>query len=121
MAKQTMREKTAGTLTFFFPEKRDRETPPEVTLMVRRVGEEEWHAGLAMCSKDDMFEKRFGRRVAFHRLQGCPIRDHYPVGLIRQIAERLDNVTKRHSFTFSTPTIQSLPDITQRLVDMRVE
>jgi hypothetical protein len=121
MAKQTMREKTAGTLTFFFPEKRDRETPPEVTLMIRRVGDEEWHAGLAMCSKDDMFEKRFGRRVAFHRLQGFPIRHESPLGLITEVARRLDAVTKRHPFTFSTPTIQSLPDILLRLEDMRVE
>lgn len=121
MAKQTMREKTAGTLTFFFPEKRDRETPPEVTLMIRRVGDEEWHAGLAMCSKDDMFEKRFGRRVAFHRLRGFPIKDGSPLGLLDQIAGRIDAVTRRHPFTFSAPTIQSLPDILGRLEGMRVE
>lgn len=121
MAKQSMREKTAGTLTFFFPHKRDMGTPPEVTVMVRRINEGEWHAGLAMCSKDDMFEKRTGRKMAFHRLQGFPIRDSSPLRLIHQIAARIGVVVERHPFTFSMPTILQLSDIVERLENMRVE
>jgi len=116
-----MRERTAGTLTFFFPHKRDMGTPPEVTVMVRRVSDEEWHAGLAMCSSDDMFEKRTGRKMAFHRLQGFPIQAASPLGLVTQIGVRIDAVSSRHPYTFSTSTIQQLTDITQRLEDMRVE
>lgn len=119
--KPLTREQTFGTLTFYFPYKRGPEQPPEVTVMVRRVSDFEWQAGLSMCSKTDTFDKKVGRKIAFHRLNGFPLRDKSPLGLMRQIAQRIDEVTKRRPYTFSASTIQQLPQVVKRLEDMRVE
>ncbi len=73
-------EETQQTLTFFFPRDRDETTPPEVTVMIRRTAEHEWHAGMSVCSRKDMFEKKEGRVRAFGRLKGRPIETEGPYG-----------------------------------------
>ena len=127
MAKQSMREKTAGTLTFFFPYKRDMGTPPEVTVMVRRTGEEEWRAGFSVCSREDMFCRRVGRVIAFQRLEGHPfpgprtIVSKKPLDLLIAIAMRCAKINKRRGSTVAPNTIEQLSDIVERLEGMRVE
>ncbi len=116
------REQTAGTLTFFFPCKRDAAQAPEVTLMVRRVAEDEWHAGLAQCSQEDMFSKRLGRKMAFHRLQGAPLRGVSPDSLLDQVLQHIDEVrARRRSYTPMLITTGEFRPLAQRLEDMRIE
>ena len=119
--KSLTKEQTAGTLTFFFPSRRDAETPPRTTLMVRRVGEEEWHAGLAMCSDDDMFQRRLGRKIAFHRLEGSPIRNQSVAELLIQIRGRIDRVTQRRRYYEFPDESAELGGLTARLEAMRIE
>ena len=116
------REQTAGTLTFFFPDARGGAIMPEMTVVVRRFGEEEWHAGIAMCSQEDQFVKEFGRRKAFHRLQGIPIRGRSPADLVGQIQLRFHPVSRRRMFSRDPWQIDAgLLDLLPRLREMRVE
>ena len=71
-------EETKETLTFFFPRDRSETQPPEITVMVRRVAEDEWQAGMSVCSREDMFERREGRVRAFGRLQRRPLQSQDP-------------------------------------------
>ena len=114
-------EQTAGTLTFFFPQLRDATTPPEATLIVRRVAENAWQAGLALCSNDDMFSRRLGRKIAFHRLEGRPIfADNVP-GLLTQVMRRVLAVTGRRPLSCTGVRRAEIANITLRLQDMRIE
>jgi hypothetical protein len=123
--KPLTREQTAGTLTFYFPFERDAETPPQTTLMVRRIAENEWHAGLAICGGGDMFSKKIGRKIAFHRLAAIPFRDQSVPGLLHQICERVEDVAYRHatddSFLVSiVPHRDESLRLVQRLEEMQV-
>lgn len=121
--KPLTREQTAGTLTFFFPYKRDFEHAPEVTLIIRRVAEDEWHAGLAQCSREDMFDKKVGRKMAFHRLQGAPLRSGNPISLLDQVLDRTDSVRtrRRPDSPVTIATGEELLSLADRLQGMRVE
>jgi hypothetical protein len=119
--KSLTREQTAGTLTFFFPQYRDEENPPEITVMVRRVAEDEWHAGLAMCSAEDSFSKQRGRLIAFHRLQGIPFSGASAEVLLRQLTRRIGEVDTRHRRFFGSTTYDELPALANRLEAMRIE
>jgi hypothetical protein len=66
-------EMTRGTRTIYLPLKRDADTPPEITIMVRRILGQDGHAdyfeaGVAFCHSDDIFTKRAGRGRAYSRL-----------------------------------------------------
>jgi hypothetical protein len=87
-------EETKQTLTFFFPRERNETTPPQVTVMVRRVSEDEWQAGMAVCSRKDMFERREGRVRAFGRLQRRPFSDHNPGVLGDHLAGRCMDINQ---------------------------
>jgi hypothetical protein len=119
--KSLTKEQTAGTLTFYFPFERDAITPPRATLIVRRVGEEEWHAGLAVCSDDDMFQRQVGRKIAFHRLQGFPIRGQTPDELLLQARGRIDRVTQRRRYYEFPDESKDVMGLSPRLEAMRVE
>lgn len=115
------KEQTQGTLTFHLPLQRDAETPPELTILVRRVMDERWHAGVAVCSVGDMFQKRLGRKLAFHRLTGNPFMADSPLALMHQIETHLDKLSHHRPYTLSVNTIQELHTLVQRLGEMRIE
>ncbi len=117
--KPLTREQTEGTLTFFFPRVRTGTRPPEVTLMVSRAGDE-WVAGLAMCSRQDNFQKRIGRWIAYHRLLKRPLRDKSPTGLLLQVLGRVQEVDNRQESLYSATTFSEIPRLSERLQDMRV-
>ena len=110
-----------GTLTFHLPLKRGPERPPEMTLMIRRVMDNRWHAGLAVCSTGDQFVRRTGRRVACSRLLGRPFMVDSPEGLVGQVADHLDNLIKNRPYTISIDTLQDLDLVAQRISKMRIE
>lgn len=66
-------EVTRGTKTFYFPFNRESGESPRVTIMVKRVSGGAFHAGVAVCSQEDNFVRRVGRRIAFHRMLGKPV------------------------------------------------
>jgi hypothetical protein len=77
------------TLTFHLPLRRGPDAPPEATLLVQRTAEEQWRAGLAICSKSDQFVKRAGRAIAQERLRGRPFIADSTWSLIEQISNHL--------------------------------
>jgi hypothetical protein len=115
------REQTKGTLTFHLPLQRGPETPPEMTLMVRRVAADQWHAGVAVCSAGDMFEKRIGRKLAFHRLTGNPVKANTPDTLVDVLWERLECLSQNRPYTLSVITVQEVEDLLPRISEMRIE
>jgi hypothetical protein len=115
------REQTKGTLTFHLPLQRGPETPPEMTIIVRRIMADRWHAGIAVCSIGDTFEKRYGRKLAFHRLSGNPFMADSPEELLGAIETHLNHLSHNRPYTLSVATIQELPMLTQPLAKMRVE
>ena len=115
------KEQTRGTLTFHLPMQRGPKTPPEMTLMVRRVAADQWHAGFAVCSAEDMFQKRAGRTLAFHRLTGNPIKADAPDSLMDVLLARLDTLAHNRPYTLSVITVQELEDLLPRISEMRIE
>lgn len=114
-------EQTKGTLTFHLPLQRGPETPPEMTVIVRRATPELWYAGIAVCSLGDMFQKRYGRKLAFHRLSGDPFMAGSPLELLHQIENHLIQLSENRSGTPSVNTMQELYALTNPLAKMRVE
>lgn len=115
------REQTKGTLTFHLPLKRGPETPPEMTILVRRIMGDRWHAGIAVCSVGDMFQKRYGRKLAFNRLSGNPFMANSPLELMHQIENHLDQLNHHRPYTLSINTVQELYALVQPLSEMRIE
>lgn len=111
-------EKTRGTKTFHLPFQRNAELGPELTIMVRRDDDGTYSAGLAVCSPDDQFVKRTGRRIAFHRLEGCPFQAQSARELVEKIDEHLDELTHRRVGMLSVPTIQDVLDLADQLDGM---
>lgn len=64
-------EQTRGTKTYHLPFGKGEN--PTMTLMVRRMADGSFHAGLSVCAAGDPFSRRAGRSRAFHRLNGKPI------------------------------------------------
>lgn len=121
MKKGLTREQAKGTLTFYLPLERDDVTPPEVTILVRRVAADQWHAGIAVCSEGDTFQKRLGRQIAFGRLVGSPIKGTTPSALITTLWERLDTLADNRPGTLGLRTVEGLDDLDTRISEMRIE
>lgn len=63
-----MKNHIPGTRTFYFPLDRDNKTPPQATVLIRRVGNE-YIAAYSVASVKDSFEKRKGKMIALSRLK----------------------------------------------------
>lgn len=110
-----------GTLTFHLPLERGPEIPPEMTLVVRRVMNRRWHAGLSVCSRGDQFVKSLGRRTAYHRLLGRPCMADDAGDLIYQLHTHLTRLNDNRPETISEATLQDLERLAAPLSKMRVE
>lgn len=110
-----------GTLTFHFPLQRGPEIPPEMTVVVRRVGDDSWHAGIAVCSLEDQFVKRVGRRIAYHRLCGRPFQANSALELAHRIEEHLDQLNTNRPEITTVRTVKDLYAIVDFISKMRVE
>lgn len=108
-------ELTRGTKTFYLPLARDAETQPEVTLMIRRTEDGIYQAGTAICSRTDAFQKRRGRHIAYHRLQGKPLVALEPLSLVKMLAVIFEGVNKRRPQTVSPQTLEDLFDVAEVL------
>ena len=114
-------EGTEGTLTFHLPFTRGAEISPQATLVVRRMTEGSWHAGLSVCSLSDQFVKKRGRRLAVARLHGRPFIAGSPSELVRKIESHLNNLVHNRPYTLSMDTLDNLYALVERLGNMRVE
>lgn len=88
-------EQTRGTKTFYFPVERDEACPPKMTVMIKRVADGSLHAGVSVCSAEDNFSRRVGRRIAFHRLLGRPLVASDSRELVDRLYSYLENLSKR--------------------------
>lgn len=110
-----------GTLTYHLPLKRGPQRPPMATLVVRRVGEEEWQAGLTVCSRGDQFVKRIGRRVALHRLAGKPLVETTAEKLLKSVIDHLVELEARRPGTVPAKAVLDLPALLKPISKMRIE
>jgi hypothetical protein len=101
-------EQARGTKTFYLPFERGSTQQPEVTLMVRRLKDKSFEAGLAVCSREDQFHRRQGRILAFHRLNGCPVRGTDEADLLWVLRNRFDQVNWHHPETIGGKAYEDL-------------
>lgn len=88
-------EQTRGTKTFHLPFKVDPEEQPQVTIVVRRMNDGSYRAGVAVCNPEDNFCRRLGRKTAFHRLVGRPFEGSDADQLINRVGDYLIGVFER--------------------------
>lgn len=115
-------EETRGTKTYYLPF-----NPPfgdesgnfrEATLMVRRLPDGAYHAGLAIRSAKDPFVRREGRSRAFERLQHAPYRGIVAAdadALWEELEKALDQVNEHHAFTVGCGTFVDAEDVCAKL------
>lgn len=109
-----------GTLTYHLPLKRGPEDPPEMTIVVRRVMENNWHAGISVCSLGDHFVRRIGRFRAGGKLVSNPFTANDPEQLCHQIEQHLDQLSQNRPHTLSAITVQDLQALAGPLSKMQV-
>jgi hypothetical protein len=88
-------EQTRGTKTFYFPVERDEACPPKLTVMIKRATDGSLHAGVSVCSSEDNFCRRVGRKIAFYRLLGRPLVALNSKDLVDQLYFYLEALAKR--------------------------
>jgi hypothetical protein len=110
-----------GTLTFHLPLERGPQTPPQMTVVVRRIMKDRFHAGAAFCSAHDQFVRRVGRRVACHRLQGRPFMADSALELVQQLDLHADVLSENRPGSICQRTIADLYALVDRISQMRIE
>lgn len=142
IAQRLSREVTRGTMTFFFPhntaeemEAEERPPLPQVTLMVSRPSENEWTAGIAVCSQKEAFNRPGGRVIAHGRLTwlpregkkkrsrgpGRPFRADNPRALLGMVAEEVNSINQIFPGTIDDMVFLQLGETTDVLRGMRTE
>lgn len=107
-------------LTYHFPLKRDSVTPPEMTLVVRRAANDEWQAGISVCSNTDQFVKLIGRARAAAKMRRSPFTAKDPSELISAIATHLAQLNNNRPETVSNKTFYDLQFMVKPLAKMEV-
>lgn len=119
-AKPLTFEQTKGTKTYYLPFERGPETPPEATVMVRRLEDGTYIAGVSVRSLEEPFVKLEGRFRAYNRMLHAP----YGRGAFRaadgddlaaQIEEMFLAISVHHPGTVSMQAIDDLEDLTKGL------
>jgi len=99
------------TETFYLPLKRGSTTPPEITVVIRRTAKDRWQGGLAICSKNDNFVKKYGRALAFNRIHSGKFVADSPKELIRKISDEIFFTRNSGEGTEGVPSKQVLHDL----------
>lgn len=108
-------EQTRGTKTYHLPFKRDSRHGPEMTLMVRRLADGSFAAGVSVCSLREFFVKSAGRLLAYHRLNGKPLRGGDADELLGQVEIHLRALNENRPETVSGAVFTDLATIGQSL------
>lgn len=109
-------EELAGTRTIYLPLSRSGKKP-EVALVVSRADEPgEFKVGFSVCSLNDPFVKALGQRIAFRRMEGCPLVGT-PHTLRSQLAAHFESLNANHPGTVSHTSIFDLVSVFEELVD----
>lgn len=120
-ARPLSRAETRGTKTFYLPFVRTSTQPPEVTVMAGRRRDGKYAIGVAICSRGDQFNRREGRRRAFHRLQNQLL--VFSAEDLRRLQghlySRFVSINARHPGTISPATFDSLSAL-QRAIPQRL-
>jgi len=95
-------------LIYHLPLKRNSQTPPEVTFVVRRFADDRWHAGISVCSRSDQFVKRIGRARAASDLRRRPFMANNPGQLIQEVSKHLTTLNSNRPQTLSKATLSDL-------------
>jgi len=99
--------------TIHLPLVREGNVRPEATICVRRntygTGEG-FQVGVAVCSLGDQFQKRTGRLIAFHRMNGAPLIGD-PETLRNGVALGFQNLDKNRPGTISVQSILDLSTV----------
>lgn len=90
-------EQTRGTKTYHLPFGKGEQ--PRFTLMVRRMPDGTFHAGVSICAHEDPFTRHGGRARAFHRLNGRPISAPDAVSLFGTLDGVIQNINERRPGT----------------------
>lgn len=98
MSKRTLTfEQTRGTKTYHLPFGKGEQ--PRLTLMVRRMPDGSFHAGVSICAQEDLFTRRAGRARSFHRLNGRPLSAPDALGIFEEVNRLIKNVNARRPGT----------------------
>lgn len=102
-------EQTRGTKTYHLPFGKGEQ--PRLTLMVRRMPDETFHAGVSICARGDLFTRRGGRARAFHRLEGRPIKAFNSIRLFDALDAMIKSINDRRPKTVPDKAKWDLLDI----------
>jgi len=113
-------EETQGTKTYYLPFERSSLVGPEATVMVKRLADGTFIAGVTVRSLEEPFTKVEGRYRAFLRLQHAPygrgaFRAADPGDLVNQIAEMFARIQEHHNVV-SDASMQDLQAFAEGLV-----
>jgi hypothetical protein len=106
-------EQTRGTKTYHLPFGKGQQ--PRFTLMVRRLPDGTFHAGVSICAHEDLFTRQGGRSRAFHRLNGRPITAPDSVGLFGILDGMIQNINDRRPSTVPDKVKWDLMDVCHSL------
>ena len=115
-------EETQGTKTYYLPFERSSLVGPEATVMVKRLGDGTFIAGVTVRSLEEPFTKVEGRYRAFLRLQHAPygqgaFRAADPQDLADQIALMFQRIQSHRGLTVSMSSLQDLAPLAEGLID----
>lgn len=111
MSKSLNFKQTRGTKTYHLPFRRSAELGPEMTLMVRRLEDGTFEAGIAVCSLNEPFVKRTGRNLAYHRLNGKPFQGATSEELISQVEIHLHALNENRPDTITAEVFNDLATV----------
>ena len=117
MKRQVTPKMSEGTKTYHLPFDRSTGISPEVTLAVRRSGDVDGNIfmlGMAVCSRQENFEKREGRWRAFERLRFRPLIGT-PDQLMDNVAVILDRIAVHHPYTTRAVTDEDVMEALGKL------
>lgn len=90
-------EHTRGTKTYHLPF--GKAEHPRLTIMVRRMADGTFHAGMSVCGVGDLFTRHSGRARAFHRMNGIPITAPDAIALFSTLEKSLKELDDRRPGT----------------------
>lgn len=111
MAKTLNFKQTRGTKTYHLPFRRSSLLGPEMTLMVRRLENGSFEAGVSVCSLHEPFVKRTGRLLAYHRLNGKPFQGVTAEEVIGQVEIHLHALNEHRPDTLTAEVFNDLASV----------
>ncbi len=94
---------------FYLPSFRNSHIKPEVTLAIRETNNR-FEIGFAICSEEDMFEKKIGRELAIKRLNTIPL----PFNLLNDVVS-IVNTWDKHYAPVSADTVSDLYKVFEKV------